>query len=239
MFSIKGIDLSYGRLRVVKDVSMEVEENEAVALLGANGTGKSTIVNAISGFIKPTKGIIEYKGKMINHLKPHEIVRAGIVQISQNRDLFPDLTVRDNLELGAVTIKDVDKISDSFEEVLRRFPRLRERSNQKAGVLSGGEQQMVAIARALMSKPEFLLMDEPSAGLAPLFVKEIFDIIKDLKKDGKTILIVEHRAYLALSVADRYYILQNGEIVAQGDTTEIPEEKEDFLRKLIKAVTFK
>lgn len=238
MLSIEGIDVSYGKFKVIKGVSFEVKENSVVAILGANGTGKSTIINAISGFIKPTKGIIKYKDKIINRLKPYEIVKEGLVQISQTRDLFPELTVLDNLEMGAVTISNDNEVSNCFEEVFKRFPRLKERLNQKAKTLSGGEQQMLTIARALMSKPEFLMMDEPSAGLAPLFVKEVVDIIKDLKRDGKNILIVEHKAYLALSVANYYYVLQNGEIVAQGDTAEIPKEKEDFLRNLIRSVTF-
>jgi branched-chain amino acid transport system ATP-binding protein len=173
MLSVEEIDVCYGKLQVISNVSFNVKENSVVALLGANGTGKSTIINTISGFIRPAKGIIKYKGEVINNLKPYQIVKKGLVQISQTRDLFPELTIQDNLELGAVTIKDDDEISKSFEDVCKRFPRLRERLNQKAGTLSGGEQQMLAIARGLMSRPEFLSMDEPSAGLAPLLVKDI------------------------------------------------------------------
>jgi len=239
MLSVAGIDVFYGNLRVVKEVTFEVKTNRTVTILGVNGAGKTTIINTISGFLKPAKGAIKYNDRMIQSLKPYQIVKSGIVQISQNRDLFPELNVRDNLELGAVIEKDDNKISNAFEEVFKHFPRLEERQNQRAGSLSGGEQQMLAIARALMSGPELLMMDEPCAGLAPILVKEIMGIIEGLKKSNKTILLVETRAHLALSIANYYYVLQNGEIVAQGDTTDLPEEKEEFLRNLIKAVTFK
>ena len=200
---------------VIHDVSMDVHEGEVVALLGANGAGKTTLLDLISGFIAPSSGSLYMRGESLAGLPPYQTFRRGVVQVSQSRDLFPELSVRDNLELGATTRK--DDWSADWRQVLDYFPRLEERLSQPAGTLSGGEQQMVAIGRALMGRPRILLLDEPSAGLAPRFVDEIRHIMLALKERGATMLIVEQNIGLALAAADRYHIMRGGRLVHSGD----------------------
>lgn len=214
LLSVSGLAYRYGKASALRDISLEIRPGEVVALLGANGAGKSTLINLISGFLKPAAGDIRMKGEPIGGLPPYQVFRRGVVQVSQGRDLFPAMSVRDNLELGAVSRK--DDISADLARVYDYFPRLRERLEQKVATLSGGEQQMVAIARALMGQPRVLLLDEPSAGLAPKFVDEIGHIMGVLKDSGATMLIVEQNLALALGYADRYYILRDGALVDSG-----------------------
>jgi len=231
MLLVDKIDVYYEKIRAIEAVSLKVSEGQLVALLGANGTGKTTILNAISGFLKVTNGTIRYGDKRIDKLRPDEIVRNGIVQVSQNRDLFPDLSVSDNLGIGAVLQRDNTVIAKSLERVFEHFPILQERNKQLAWSLSGGEQQMLAIARALMSQPKLLLLDEPTTGLAPIIVREIARIIRTIRREGTTILLVEQNALLATSLADYFYILRDGKVVAQGDTKSLPENKKEYFRK--------
>ncbi|WP_260986098.1 ABC transporter ATP-binding protein [Bordetella genomosp. 13] len=222
LLSIDGLSVRYGSSTALRDVSLRVQGGEVVALLGANGAGKTTLLNAISGFLKPAQGDIRLQGQPIAGEKPYRVFRRGVVQVSQARDLFPAMTVQDNLALGAVT-RD-DDVSSDLARVLEYFPRLRERMAQKAGTLSGGEQQMAAIGRALMGRPKVLLLDEPSGGLAPLFVQEIGRIMGLLKQTGTTMLIVEQNIALALGVADRYYMLRDGALVREGVPAELGDD---------------
>ena len=228
LLSLENVDARYGKTNALRDVSLQVHEGEVVALLGANGSGKTTLLNMICGFIKPSAGATLLQGIPIGGHKPYRIFRQGVVQVSQARDLFPAMTVQDNLELGAATRKD-DPSSD-LEQVFDYFPRLRERRVQRVGTLSGGEQQMVAIGRALMGRPRILLLDEPSGGLAPRFVKEIASIMRTLKAKGSTMLIVEQNVALALEVADRFYILRGGEVVRTGAPAELGTNYSDVAR---------
>jgi branched-chain amino acid transport system ATP-binding protein len=212
MLEIKDLWVSYGVTEVLRGVSFSVAEGSIVALLGGNGSGKTTTLNTISGFLKPRRGVVEFAGKRIDGLPTDAIVKLGVVQVPQGREVFARMSVAENLELGAVTRTDRAGIKRDLEEVFENFPRLRERRTQKAGTLSGGEQQMLAIARALMAAPHMLLMDEPSAGLAPLVVKEITHIIHRLNQQGKTILLVEQNVGAALAVADEAYVLRDGRI---------------------------
>jgi branched-chain amino acid transport system ATP-binding protein len=202
-----------------------------VVLLGANGTGKTTILNTISGFLASKRGIIKYKDRRIDQLRPDEIVKMGIVQVSQDRDLFPDLSVLDNLKLGAVLQKDSKTISKSLNRVFEYFVRLQERQKQLAKDLSGGEQQMLAVGRALMSNPELMLLDEPTTGLAPIIVDNIATITKTIQKAGTNILLVEQNAPVAISLADYYYILRDGQVVREGPTHSLPENFKEFFRE--------
>jgi len=220
MLNISDLNIYYGGIHALKGVSIDVNEGEIVSIIGSNGAGKSTLLNAISGFMKPKQGTITYKGKNLPSV-PHKVVKAGISHIPEGRLVFVNLSVRDNLMLGAFLRKDKKGIAEDMEKVFALFPRLKEREKQIAGTMSGGEQQMLAMGRGLMSAPKLIMLDEPSLGLAPIIVKTIFDIILDIKKLGKTMLLVEQNAYKALSVADRAYVLEQGNIIMQGDAKEI------------------
>jgi branched-chain amino acid transport system ATP-binding protein len=226
VFEIKDLVVHYGVINALKSVSLTVNEGEIVTLIGANGAGKSTTLRTISGLIKPTSGSIMFEGKDITSMSASQRVALGICQVPEGRRVFSDMTVLENLELGAYLRKDRVNISEELEYIYRRFPILSDRKKQSAGTLSGGEQQMLAIGRALMSKPKILLLDEPSMGLAPIIVKEIFNIIRELNEAGATVLLVEQNAGMALAVADRAYILETGNIVASGTGKELLESDE-------------
>ncbi len=221
MLKIDNINVYYGAIHAIKGISLEVREGEIVTLIGANGAGKSTTLRTISGLLKPKDGKISFLGKDIAGKPAHEIVREGISQVPEGRRIFAEMSVLENLELGAFIRKDADGIKADMEMVFRRFPRLEERKAQQAGTLSGGEQQMLAMGRALMSRPKLLLLDEPSMGLAPLLIREIFSIIEDINKTGTTILLVEQNANMALSIADRAYVLETGRITLSGDAAKL------------------
>lgn len=226
MLEIKEIDVYYGAIHALKKMSLEVEQGSIVTLIGANGAGKTTTLKTISGILRPKGGSITYKGKEITKVAPEKIVSLGISQVPEGRRIFPTMTVFENLEMGAYLRRDKKEILQDMESVFNRFPRLKERRKQMAGTLSGGEQQMLAIGRALMSQPELLLMDEPSMGLAPLLVKEIFEIIKEINSRGTTILLVEQNANMALSIADKAYVIETGEIVLQGTAEQLMKSEE-------------
>ena len=213
MLQVTDLKVNYGVIQAIKGVSFEVNEGEVIALIGANGAGKTTILHTVTGLIAPKSGKIEFEGKDITKMPAHKIVTLGMAHVPEGRRVFADLSVYENLLMGAFTRKDKDEIAKTLEMVYKRFPRLRERKNQVAGTLSGGEQQMLAMGRALMSHPKILLMDEPSMGLSPLFVNEIFDIIKEVSASGTTVLLVEQNAKKARSIADRAYVLETGKIV--------------------------
>lgn len=231
MLVLDKVDVHYGKIPAVKQVSMKVGEKQLIALLGANGTGKTTILNTISGFLRVKRGRIVYRDKRIDNLRADQIVGRGIVQVSQNRDLFTELSVVDNLILGAVREKNSTAVDESFRRIFRYFPILENRKKQEAGSLSGGEQQMLAIGRALMSRPELILLDEPTTGLAPLVVRSIVDIIGTIKSEGITVLWVEQNALTAISLAEYFYILREGEVCSEGTRASLPEDKKNFLRK--------
>lgn len=226
MLTINDINVFYGAIHAIKGVSLEVNEGEIVTLIGANGAGKSTILRTISGLLKPKTGSIQFEGQEIAGMPAHEIVKTGISQVPEGRRIFAEMSVLENLELGAFTRKDKDGIKADMELVFNRFPRLKERISQLAGTLSGGEQQMLAMGRALMSRPRLLLLDEPSMGLAPLLIKEIFAIIQDINKTGTTVLLVEQNANMALSIAHRAYVLETGRITLSGDAKELAASDE-------------
>ena len=221
MLVIKDINVYYGAIHAIKGISLEVNEGEIVTLIGANGAGKSTTLRTISGLLKPKTGSIEFLGKNIADMPAHQIVKEGISQVPEGRRIFAEMTVIENLELGAFIRTDKDAIFEDMNMVFKRFPRLEERREQLAGTLSGGEQQMLAMGRALMSRPKLLLLDEPSMGLAPLLIKEIFSIIQDINKTGTTILLVEQNADMALSIANRAYVLETGRITISGDAQKL------------------
>jgi branched-chain amino acid transport system ATP-binding protein len=212
LLEINDIHTYYGAIHALRGVTMHVDEGEIVTLIGSNGAGKSTTLRSVSGLLRPRKGEIVLRGKRIDGLKPHEIVELGVSQSPEGRRVFARMTVHENLEMGAFSRKEKVPTGD-FDHVYDLFPRLRERTAQRAGTLSGGEQQMLAIGRALMAKPRVLLLDEPSMGLAPILVEQIFEIIKTINQDGTTVLLVEQNALMALAIANRGYILQTGEIV--------------------------
>ncbi|MCS7010371.1 MAG: ABC transporter ATP-binding protein [Anaerolineales bacterium] len=213
ILELENVHTYYGHIHALKGISLRVEEGEIVAMIGANGAGKSTTLRTISGLLHPREGVIKLEGKDITRTDPHLIVKLGIGHVPEGRGIFPKLTVRENLEMGAYTITDPNKVRQHMEWVFKLFPRLEERIDQYGGTLSGGEQQMLAIARGLMLHPRILMLDEPSMGLAPVLVELIFDIIKKLNDEGTTILLVEQNALMALSIAHRGYVLQTGEIV--------------------------
>jgi len=226
VLEVKEIDVYYGAIHALKKLSLEVEQGTIVTLIGANGAGKTTTLKTISGILRPKSGSITYKGKELTKVPPEKIVSLGICQVPEGRRVFHTMTVVENLEMGAYLRRDKKEILLDMENVYTRFPRLKERRKQLAGTLSGGEQQMLAIGRALMAKPELLLMDEPSMGLAPLLVKEIFEIIKDINSRGTTILLVEQNANMALSIADKAYVIETGEIVLQGSAEQLMKSEE-------------
>lgn len=231
MLQIEDLDVYYGAIQALNGVSLEVKEGEVVSIIGSNGAGKSTLLRTISGLIRPRKGTIRFKGEEIDCVSADKIVRKGISQSPEGRRIFTNMTVQENLQLGAFTRND-GEIGADMDKVMDKFPRVRERLKQSAGTLSGGEQQMLAICRALMSRPKLLLLDEPSMGLAPNLVTEIFNIIGELHRDGVTILLVEQNAHRALEVADRGYVLETGTIVLQGPGNELlhdPKVKEAYL----------
>ena len=221
MLKIDNIDVYYGAIHALKGISLEVKEGEIVTLIGANGAGKSTTLRTISGLLKPKTGSITFLGQDIAGVRAHEIVKKGISQVPEGRRVFAEMTVMENLDLGAFVRKDKAGIQQDLKHVFELFPRLDERKNQSAGTLSGGEQQMLAMGRALMSRPKLLLLDEPSMGLAPLLIKEIFNIIVDINKSGTTVLLVEQNANMALSIANRAYVLETGRITLSGSAKEL------------------
>ena len=221
MLEINDIEVYYGLIKAIKGVSFKVNEGEVVSLIGANGAGKTTILHTITGLLKASSGNIMFNGTDITKVPAHKIVSMGMAHVPEGRRVFANLSVMQNLKMGAYTRKDKDEIEKNFEMVFSRFPRLKERQNQMAGTLSGGEQQMLAMGRALMSNPKIILMDEPSMGLSPIFVNEIFDIIRAVKADGTTVLLVEQNAKKALSIADRAYVLETGNIVLEGKASDL------------------
>ena len=221
MLKIDNIDVYYGAIHALKGISLEVNEGEIVTLIGANGAGKSTTLRTISGLLKPKAGSITFLGQSIVGVRAHEIVKKGISQVPEGRRVFAEMTVMENLDLGAFVRKDKAGIQQDLKHVFELFPRLEERKNQSAGTLSGGEQQMLAMGRALMSRPKLLLLDAPSMGLAPLLIKEIFNIIVDINKSGTTVLLVEQNANMALSIANRAYVLETGRITLSGKAQDL------------------
>ena len=229
MLEIKDLNVFYGAIHALKGISLTVGEGELVSLIGANGAGKTTTLHTISGLLTASSGSITLDGKDLQKVAPNKIIGMGLAHVPEGRHVFSRMTVEENLRMGAYIIKDQKKISENLESVYAHFPRLKERSRQLAGTLSGGEQQMLATGRALMTDPKIVLMDEPSMGLSPLLVKEIFSIIEELHKSGITILLVEQNAKMALAVADRAYVLETGSISKSGKASELAED--DRVRK--------
>ncbi len=226
MLTVKNLVVNYGAINAIKDISFEVKQGEIVTLIGANGAGKTTTLHALSNLIKPASGEITFCDKTISAMEAHKIIRLGLTHVPEGRRVFSRLTVQQNLELGAYVRKDSsDAIAADYEMVFDRLPRLKERRKQLAGTLSGGEQQMLAIGRALMCSPKMILMDEPSMGLSPLLVQEIFSIIKDINKTGTTVLLVEQNAKMALEIAHRAYVLETGNIVMSGNADELASDE--------------
>ncbi len=221
LLTVKDLNVYYGVIHALKDVSFGVEQGEIVALIGANGAGKTTTLHTVSGLLSAKSGSVEFDGKEITHTPGYQIVRHGMSHVPEGRRMFSNLTVYENLMMGAYSRKDKAEIQETLEIVYERFPRLKERLKQMAGTLSGGEQQMLAMGRALMAKPKLILMDEPSMGLSPIFVTEIFDIIQEINKQGVTILLVEQNAKKALSIANRAYVLETGKIVKEGVAADL------------------
>ena len=221
MLEVKDLQVYYGVIQALKGISFEVNQGEVIALIGANGAGKTTTLQTLTGIIPSKAGSITFEGKDITKIPAHKIVEMGMAHVPEGRRVFADMTVYENLLMGAYTRKDKNEIAQSLANVYKRFPRLEERKNQRAGTLSGGEQQMLAMGRALMSKPRIILMDEPSMGLSPIFVNEIFNIIKEVSEGGTTVLLVEQNAKKALSIADRAYVLETGNITLSGKAEEL------------------
>lgn len=221
MLEVNDLKVYYGMIQAIKGVSFHVNEGEVIALIGANGAGKTTILHTISGLLTPKEGSVTFEGKDIVKIPGHKIVSMGMAHVPEGRRVFAQLSVLQNLKMGAYTRKDKAEIDATLKTVFERFPRLEERQNQMAGTLSGGEQQMLAMGRALMSHPKIILMDEPSMGLSPIFVNEIFDIIQEVSKSGTTVLLVEQNAKKALSIADRAYVLETGKIVLEGNANDL------------------
>ena len=221
MLEVKNLEVYYGVIQAIKGISFEVNEGEVIALIGANGAGKTTTLQTITGMLQPKAGEIIFEGKDISKIPGHKIVSMGMAHVPEGRRVFAELSVYENLKLGAYTRKDKKEIEETLARVYKSFPRLEERKNQLAGTLSGGEQQMLAMGRALMSKPKIILMDEPSMGLSPILVEEIFHIIREISAGGTTVLLVEQNAKKALAIADRAYVLETGNIVLSGDAKEM------------------
>lgn len=232
MLRVENLSVNYGAIKALKNISCEVHQGEIVALIGANGAGKTTILNSISGILPINSGRISFSGTDITKTAPHEIVKMGICQVPEGRRVFANMSVHENLEMGGYTVKDKGAVSAGIERAFTLFPRLKERSKQLAKTLSGGEQQMLAMGRALMSSPKMILLDEPSMGLAPMLVEKIFEIIAEINKSGMTIMLVEQNAHMALSIANRAYVLETGEVVLSGvakDLAEDPEVRKAYL----------
>ncbi len=232
MLKVEKLNVHYGVIHALKDVSMEVKEGEIVSLIGANGAGKTTLLQTISGLLKKTSGEVVFLGKSMNKVSAKNIVKEGITQVPEGRHIFSGMSVYENLLMGAYLRKDKDGIKADLQDIYQRFPILEKRSSQDASTLSGGEQQMLAMGRALMARPKILLLDEPSMGLAPILVKEIFNIIKDINEKGATVLLVEQNAKMALSIADRAYVMETGNIVMTGTGAELvnsPEIQKAYL----------
>ncbi|MGO5052645.1 ABC transporter ATP-binding protein [Lachnospiraceae bacterium LCP25S3_G4] len=229
MLKVTDMEVYYGVIQAIKGISFQVNQGEVIALIGANGAGKTTILHTVTGLIQPRNGTIEFEGTDITKVPAHKIVSLGMAHVPEGRRVFAQLSVYENLKLGAYTRKDKDEIEETLAMVYKRFPRLEERKSQLAGTLSGGEQQMLAMGRALMSHPKIILMDEPSMGLSPIFVNEIFNIIKEVSASGTTVLLVEQNAKKALSIADRAYVLETGNIVLEGDAKDLMND--DSIKK--------
>ncbi len=229
MLEVKDLEVYYGVIQAIKGISFEVNKGEVIALIGANGAGKTTTLHTITGLLSPKKGHVLFEGKDITKVPAHKIVSMGMAHVPEGRRVFAELSVYENLKMGAYTRKDKNEIEESLANVYKRFPRLEERKNQMAGTLSGGEQQMLAMGRALMSKPKIILMDEPSMGLSPILVNEIFDIIRAVSESGTTVLLVEQNAKKALAIADRAYVLETGKIVLEGNAKDLLED--DSIKK--------
>ena len=225
MLEVRNLEVYYGVIQALKGISFDVEQGEIVALIGANGAGKTTTLHTITGLLSAKAGTISYQGTDITRVPGYKLVKMGIAHVPEGRRVFSNLTVLQNLKMGAYTRSDKGEIEETLKLVYRRFPRLEERKNQPAGTLSGGEQQMLAMGRALMSHPKIILMDEPSMGLSPIFVNEIFDIIKEVSASGTTVLLVEQNAKKALSIADRAYVLETGKIVLEGDAKQLMNDE--------------
>ncbi len=226
MLEVKGLNVYYGAIHAIKDVSFEVQEGEIITLIGANGAGKTTTLHAISGLLKPKSGSIHFCGQDITHMDAYKIPKLGLAQVPEGRRVFANMTVMENLEMGAYIRNSKENLNDEYERIFERLPRLKERRKQPAGTLSGGEQQMLAIGRALMSKPKMLLLDEPSMGLSPILVQEIFSIIRDVNQSGVTVLLVEQNAKMALNIANRAYVLETGQVVMSGDAKELANDEQ-------------
>ena len=225
MLEVKDLEVYYGVIQAIKGISFHVDEGEVIALIGANGAGKTTTLQTITGMLNAKAGSILFEGEELTKIPGHKIVSMGMAHVPEGRRVFAQLSVLENLKLGAYTRKDKDEIEESLQRVYKSFPRLEERKNQLAGTLSGGEQQMLAMGRALMSKPRIILMDEPSTGLSPIFVEEIFNIIKEVSASGTTVLLVEQNAKKALSIADRAYVLETGKVVLEGKASDLMEDE--------------
>ena len=229
MLEIRDLQVYYGVIQAIKGISFEVNKGEVVALIGANGAGKTTTLHTITGLLSPKSGHVVFEGRDITKVPAHKIVSMGMAHVPEGRRVFAELSVYENLKMGAYTRKDKSEIEESLANVYKRFPRLEERKNQMAGTLSGGEQQMLAMGRALMSRPKIILMDEPSMGLSPILVNEIFDIIRSVSESGTTVLLVEQNAKKALSIADRAYVLETGRITMEGNAKDLLED--DSIKK--------
>ncbi|SMB95548.1 amino acid/amide ABC transporter ATP-binding protein 2, HAAT family [Thermanaeromonas toyohensis ToBE] len=235
MLEVKDLEVFYGSIQALHGISFKVNEGEIVTLIGANGAGKSTTLRTISGLVRPRRGKILFRGTDISRVPAHTIVRMGVAHVPEGRKIFPNLTVLENLQMGAYTRSNKQEIEESLERVFKSFPRLKERVKQLAGTLSGGEQQMLAMGRSLMSKPSLLLLDEPSMGLSPILVEEIFEIIKNINREGTTVLLVEQNAFMALQIAHRAYVLETGKLVLEGAAKEVrdnPKVRSAYLGEL-------
>ena len=226
MLEVKDLNVYYGAIHAIKNISFEVNEGEIITLIGANGAGKTTTLHAVSGLLKPKSGSIHFCGKEITHTDAYKIPKLGLAQVPEGRRVFANMTVMENLEMGAYIRNGKENLNEEYERIFERLPRLKERRKQAAGTLSGGEQQMLAIGRALMSKPKMLLLDEPSMGLSTILVQEIFSIIQDVNKTGVTVLLVEQNAKMALNIANRAYVLETGQVVMSGDAKELSNNEQ-------------